>query len=245
MTVRSSISSPGTDLNVEIIGADQWATAVSDGWSSFLSAKPEARMCIPTGATPRPAYRRFAQSGGDLSATTVFLLDEFGLPPHSAARCDVTIRRDLIALLDKPPRAFDAIDVQAPDLEAECHRYEAALRSDDLDLAILGLGGNGHLGLNEPGSGLTSTTRIVQLSEETRRNAETYGPDAPPGWGITIGIDTLLAAKVLWLLVTGSHKAEILSRTLHGDIGPELPATFLRTHPNVTVWADEPASALL
>lgn len=245
MTARSSISSPGTDLNVEVIGSDRWATAVSDSWFSLLAARPGARLCLPTGATPRPLYRRFAERGGDLSAATVFLLDEFGLPPGSAARCDEAIHRDLLALLDEPPGAVNTFDVQAPDLDADCRRYEAAVRDDGLDLAILGLGGNGHLGLNEPGSALTSTTRVVQLTEETRRNVAAYGPDAAPSWGVTVGIDTLLDADGLWLLVTGSHKAPILSRTLSSDIGSDLPATFLRTHPNVTVWADEAAAALL
>ena len=130
-------------------------------------------------------------------------------------------------------------------MEDECRRYEALVRDGGLDLAVLGLGANGHLGLNEPGSELTSTTRVVQLTTETVEQMKGYGFDTPATWGATMGIDTLLSAKRLWLLVTGSHKAEILARTMTDDVGPDVPATYLRNHENVTVFADEAAAALL
>jgi len=190
-------------------------------------------------------YRSFAESRGDLSRSTIFVLDEFGLPPGTAARCDEMIRRDLLERLAAPPRIVHAIDVDAADLEGECRRYEDLVRDGGLTLAILGLGGNGHLGLNEPGSGHETITRVVQLTPDTGGHATSYGSDTPATWGVTLGIDTLLAAEELWLLVTGTHKAEILARAMTDDIGPDLPATFLRTRQNVTVFADEDAAALL
>ena len=190
-------------------------------------------------------YRSFAQAGGDLSSSTIFVLDEFGLPPGTAARCDEMIQRDLLDFLPAPPGAVHALDVDAPDLEAECLRYEAAVNDGGLALAMLGLGGNGHLGLNEPGSGSDTVTRVVQLTPETGGHATSYGSDDPATWGMTLGIASLLAADELWLLVTGAHKAEILVRSMNDEIGPDVPATFLRTHPNVTVFADEAAAALL
>lgn len=180
-----------------------------------------------------------------MTSATIFLLDEFGLPPGGAGRCDEMIRRDLLDLLANPPAAVNTVDVQAADLDEECRRYEAAARDGGLDLAILGLGGNGHLGLNEPGSELTSTTRVVQLTPETSEHSESYSSEAPATWGVTMGIDTLLSSDEVWLLVTGPHKAEILSRMMNDDIGPDVPATFLRAHANVRVWADEPAAARL
>lgn len=190
-------------------------------------------------------YRSFAESGGDLSASTIFLLDEFGLAPGTAARCDEMIRRDLLERLAAPPGAVHTLDTEATDLEAECRRYEVLARDGGLALAMLGLGGNGHLGLNEPGSQPDTTTRVVELTPETGGHATSYGSDTVATWGMTLGIANLLEAGELWLLVTGAHKAEILARTLHGDIGPEVPATFLRTHRNVTVIADEEAAGLL
>ncbi len=212
---------------------------------TFLDAVPGARVCLPTGSTPRPMYRSFAESGGDLGGSTIFVLDEFGLPAGTAARCDEMIRRHLLDLLSTPPDAVQTIDVEATDLEAECDRYEAAVRDGGLNLAILGLGGNGHLGLNEPGSGLETVTRVVQLTPETGGHATSYGSEVPATWGVTLGIDTLLASDQVWLLVTGAHKAEILARTMTDDIGPDVPATFLRTHNNVTAFADEEAAGLL
>ena len=190
-------------------------------------------------------YRSFAESEGDLGESTIFVLDEFGLPSGSAGRCDEMIRRDLLDLLRLPPAAVHAIDVDATDLESESRRYEGLVRDGGLDLTMLGLGGNGHLGLNEPGSELDSVTRVVQLTPETGGHTTSYGSDKPATWGITLGVDTLLASDEIWLLVTGAHKAEILARTMTDDIGPDVPATFLRTHPNVTVFVDDAAASFL
>ena len=190
-------------------------------------------------------YRRFAAAGGDLSASTVILLDEFGLEPQSRSRCDAMIRRDLVDRLSEAPKVLHTIDTGSTDLESECRRYETLVRNGGLDLAILGLGVNGHLGLNEPGSELESLTRVVQLTRETAEHVKTYGSDAPAKWGVTLGIDSLLAADHLWLLVTGERKAEILARTMTDVVGPDLPATYLRLHDNVTIFADEEAAAML
>lgn len=190
-------------------------------------------------------YRRFAEAGGDLSRSTVIMLDEVALERGSEGRFDGMIQRDLVSLLPVAPREIHIIDVDAPDMDDECRRFEALVRDGGLDLAVLGLGANGHLGLNEPGSELTSTTRVVQLTAETVEQMKGYGSDTPATWGATLGIDTLLSADLLWLLVTGSHKAEILARAMNDEVGPEVPATYLRNHKNVIVFADEEASALL
>lgn len=242
----SSISSPGAELlQLHTVDAELWADAVSSSLIGLLAESPAACLCVPTGATPRPAYRRFADQGGDLSRATVFLLDEFGLAPGSISRCDEMIQRDLLELLPAAPGEFHVLDPQAADLEAECRRYEAKVRHGGLELAILGLGANGHLGLNEPGSERNSITRVVELTRETSEHSESYGSHERATWGMTMGIDTMLSAERVWLLVTGSHKAEILARMFLEPVGPELPATFLREHENVTVFADEPAAALL
>lgn len=190
-------------------------------------------------------YRRFAELGGDLSQSSVILLDEFGLEPESESRCDAMIRRDLLDLLPGAPRSFHALDVDAHDLKEECHRYEALVRTSGLDIAMLGLGANGHLGLNEPGSLETSTTRVVQLTPETGEHAQAYGSNVAATWGMTLGIETLLTATEIWLLVTGEHKAKILARAVNDAGGPNVPATYLRNHSNVILFADEPAAAML
>ena len=232
-------------MRLEILRSEEWPDVVATSLLDQLRRVPASRLCLPTGSTPRPMYRRFAESGGDLSRSTVIMLDEVALARGSEGRFDEMIQRDLVGLLRVPPRAVHTIDVDAPDLDDECRRYEALVRDGGLDLAVLGLGANGHLGLNEPGSELTSTTRVVQLTSETVEQMKAYGSDAPATWGATLGVDTLLSAKSLWLLVTGSHKAEILARTMNDEVGPDVPATYLRNHESLIVFADEAAAALL
>ncbi len=199
-------------------------------------------MCLATGETPVPAYAHFASSVEAPERMTVLLLDEFAMPPGHPARCDEMIRRTLLDLLPRSPRALHTLDVAAPDLEGECARYEAVIADGGIDLAVLGLGSNGHLALNEPGSGVDSRTRRVELAPETVAHAETYGAGARPSWGLTMGIATILDAKRIWLLVTGAHKAATLAAVMRGPVGPDVPATYLRDHPAVTVLADEPAA---
>ena len=120
---------------------------------------------------------------------------------------------------------------------------ERLIDDGGLDLTVLGLGGNGHLGLNEPGSAADGLTRVVSLARPTKDAAtEKYGSLVQPEYGMTIGMRQILASREIWLLVTGSHKAKILRRVLSDPIGSEVPASFLRSHPNVTVFADESAA---
>ena len=207
-----------------------------------MATRPNARLCLPTGSTPRPVYRRAAKAI-DFSSAEVFLLDEFGLLPGDAARCDEMIRRDFLDLLQVPPAAFDTLDPQAGDLAVECRRFDKSVASGGLDLTMLGLGHNGHLGLNEPGSTPDSATRIVHLEQSTVVAADRYGPSSPPVWGLTLGMKAILESAEIWLLVTGPEKQEILNRVLEGPIGPDVPASFLRTHPRAVVLADESAAA--
>jgi glucosamine-6-phosphate deaminase len=111
-----------------------------------------------------------------------------------------------------------------------------------LDLTLLGLGGNGHLGLNEPGSLPGSATRVIDVAPSTAAGTHRYGTIEPPERGMTLGLRPILDSREIWLLVTGSHKAAILDRVLNGPVGPDVPATFLRDHPNTTVFADRSAA---
>ncbi len=217
-----------------------WAGVVAAEWTARLAREPELRMCLPTGNTPSPLYREIAAA--DFSRSSIFLLDEFGLPPEDPARCDATLRRDLIDKLVPGPDVFDSLDPQASDIGAECDRYEMELAAGGLDLTLLGLGGNGHLGLNEPGCDPGCSTRKVTLAPETIAGMSAYGARTTTDWGITVGLGRILQSDEIWLLVTGAGKAGILRRTLQDPISPEIPATYLRTAPNVIIWADESAA---
>ncbi len=230
-------------FQLEVLPHRDWADSISDLWAERLSDNRGLTMCLATGSTPKPVYR--AISGhADLSGTKVFLLDEFGLEPGDPARCDVMLDDMLLSRLEVPP-ALEKLDPQAPNLDAECDRYSQAIARDGLSLVILGLGTNGHLGLNEPGSDYDSTTRVVALADETMAGLSSYGTTSTTSWGMTVGLAEILSSDEAWLLVSGEHKAQILRQTLIGPVDPNVPASFLRMHSNVIVWVDEAASSQL
>ena len=200
------------------------------------------RMVLPTGGTPRPVYRELAARSPDLSHSDVFILDEFlGLPPGHPARCDTMIDQDLVGLLDRPPPVY-ALDPDAADLDAEAARYEAMVGAEAVDLTMLGLGLNGHVALNEPGSTPDDPARVVDLHPETMIAMDS---EPVPDQGITLGLADILASEEVWLLVSGTGKAKVLALALEGPIGPDVPASFLRDHPNAVVFADVPAAVYL
>ena len=228
-------------MRVEVLPPESWAEAVARELEGRLQPSG-LRLCLATGATPLPVYA--ALPGDALATSTVFLLDEFGdLPVGHRGRCETMLRT---ALLDRVPAGeFHFPDVDAPDLEVECGRYRDLINDGGFDLAVLGLGTNGHLGLNEPGSKADQPTRVVNLTEETREGARRYGADPPPTWGLAVGLSEILAASEVWLLVTGAAKAEILRRVINDGETDQIPATFLRAHPNSVIWADEEATDFL
>ena len=238
------VSSP----DVRVLPAEAWAGVVADAFVARLRAEPRLRVCLPTGDTPSPLYSELVarEELGDVSfaQATVVLLDEWAdLPPGDPARCDVRLRRELLDRLAPPPR-FVPIDVDGSDDDAAALAHDEAAR--DLDLAVLGLGANGHVGFNEPGSRPDDPTRLVRLARSSREAAMArYGAARMPTGGITIGLARLLEAREAWLLVTGAHKAGVLRRALREPEGPDCPASYLRRHPRLTVFADEAAAAAL
>jgi glucosamine-6-phosphate deaminase len=225
---------------------DEWADHVADQFVALLNAKPNARLCLPTGNTPRPVYERVAAAVRDgrvsFCEADVFLLDEFGgVPAEAAGRCDVMLRRELIDHIDLPEDRYHRIDTHTPDVDASARAYDAALHPA-FDLTLLGIGANGHIGMNEPGARVDSPTRRVDLAPETMEGAERYfGGTHRPTWGITVGVKPLLASREVWLLATGSSKAPVLHRLATEPVGAALPASYLHVHPNCTLFADAAA----
>jgi glucosamine-6-phosphate deaminase len=235
---------------LEVLPEDEWAATVASLLAVRLEEKPDLRVCLPTGDTPTPVYAELVAGEwrGEVSlrSATVILLDEWvGLPAGDPARCDARLRDELIDQLAEPP-AFVPIAVDAgPDLEAVAAAHDAVV-ARGLDLAVLGIGMNGHVGFNEPGSRAEDGTRLVRLAVSSREAATSrYGASATPTAGITVGLARLLEAGECWLLVTGSRKAAILRRALNEPEGPDCPASYLRRHPRLVVFADEAAAAQL
>ncbi|HEY5436530.1 MAG TPA: 6-phosphogluconolactonase [Candidatus Limnocylindrales bacterium] len=236
-------------MDLEVLAAAAWADRVAGLLAARLRAKPSLRVCLPTGDTPVPAYDAVVALALDgacsFKGATVVLLDEWvGLPPGDPARCDTRIRAGLIDRLPVRPAAVHVIDADDPSPEAAAARHDVAARG--LDLVVLGLGLNGHVGFNEPGSVPDSPTRVLPLTAESRDAARArYGSRSVPTAGITIGMDRILAAGEVWLLVTGARKAPVLRRALEEPEGPDCPASYLRRHPRLTVFADDGAASLL
>lgn len=223
-------------MSLEVLASEEWAGRVGRSLSAVIAAQPGIRLCLATGATTAPMYRKTSILGDPV----IFLLDEFGgLSPDDPARCAAMLARDL------PGFAFLAPEVDSEEPEIAAERYGTAIAKDGVDLAVVGLGTNGHIGMNEPGSARDSKTRVVQLAESTRAGALAYGAEHEPEWGITVGLSELLECKEVWVVVTGSHKAHILARVMSSVVGPELPATYIREHPNVRFLADTDAARLL
>jgi 6-phosphogluconolactonase/glucosamine-6-phosphate isomerase/deaminase len=138
----------------------------------------------------------------------------------------------------------ERFDPDAFDPGAELERFRDAVQKG-FDLCILGVGLNGHLGMNEPGSPNDAPTRRVELHTSSQASAAKYGVRQTPTWGVTIGLKELLASEEIWLLATGSSKAEIVARALEGEVTTDVPASLLRQHPNTTAWLDSSAATQL
>lgn len=207
-------------------------------------------MCLPTGHTPRAIY---AQMGPAVAAdrlsfntATVFLLDEFGgLAADDPARCDAALQRDLLDHVDLPPERFHRLDPGVADLDAELANYRADVLAAGLGLTVVGLGMNGHIGLNEPGSTIESIARKTLLHPATKESMMASGGDSSTDWGLTLGIDEIMTSREVWLIVTGSAKSQIIQEVMEGPIGPERPASFLREHPNARALLDTAAAVHL
>lgn len=202
--------------------------------------EPDIALGLPTGRTPQGMYQRIiaecAKEYHCFKEVTTFNLDEYaGTPRQHEGSYAMYMKRNL----------FDHVDVQkthipngmAPDLEAECERYEQEIAdAGGLDLTFLGLGRNGHIAFNEPGTPFSSRTRVVQLSESTRAaNAEFFPDREPPAQAITMGIGTILESKRIVLLAMGSAKQEAIARLRSRKVDASFPASALWTHRNVHV----------
>ncbi len=241
-------------MEVVIGSAAQVARWAADAVEALLRARPEAVLGLATGSSPLALYdelaRRHAEEGLSFARARAFLLDEYvGLPPEHPERYAAVIEREVVARVDFAPGTVRAPDGGAADLPAACAEYEAAIRAaGGVDLQILGIGTDGHLAFNEPGSSLASRTRIKTLTEQTRQdNARFFDGDADavPRHVLTQGLGTIMEARHLVLLATGRAKAEAVHRMVEGGVSAMWPASVLQLHPHVTVLLDDAAASRL
>ncbi|HEX6106668.1 MAG TPA: glucosamine-6-phosphate deaminase, partial [Gemmatimonadales bacterium] len=212
-----------------------------------------AVLGLATGSTPIGAYRELIrlhrEEGLSFRHVLTFNLDEyFPMDPGSLHSYHRFMWENFFSQLDIPrdnvriPRG----DLPRDRVEEECRRYEEAIRTaGGIDLQLLGIGRTGHIGFNEPGSGLESRTRLITLDLVTRKDAaaDFFGEENVPREAITMGVATILEAREIVLLATGEHKAAIVRRAVEGEVDHEVAATFLQEHPAVTFYLDQPAAA--
>jgi glucosamine-6-phosphate deaminase len=222
--------------------ADRAAAQVA----SLLADKPDAAIALPTGSTPIGLYGRMRAmaAAGELalSAAHFFNLDEYvGVAPGNRHSFAAFLRRHILDEADIPPDHIRLLRGDAPDIAAEAAAHDAAVAArGGLDLAILGLGSNGHIAFNEPGADWEAGTHVVPLTEATRIANAAYFPDGfeVPSHGLTMGIGMIRAARRVLLMVSGGAKTEALGALLAGRPDPDWPVTALCGHPGLTVVAD-------
>jgi galactosamine-6-phosphate isomerase len=211
---------------------------------SIVQAKPDTAVCLATGSTPTRTYELLAGEGKTglscFKALKIIKLDEWGgLPASHSATCEYYLHKYVIAPLQISPDRYFSFQSDALDPPSECARIRKELDSIKLlDLCILGLGINGHLGFNEPADFLQPHAHIAELTDETRRHRMIEDTAVKPSYGYTLGMADLLQARKIMLLVSGSHKQRQLQRLLEGKIETSFPASFLWLHPDVELYTD-------
>jgi glucosamine-6-phosphate deaminase len=217
-----------------------------------LAAHPAIVLGLPTGRTPVHLYRELvklhARGDADFSRASTFNLDEFlGIPPSHPGSYRSFMEGHLFAHVNLAKERTHFLDGSAADSDAECARYDREIdAAGGIDLQILGVGTNGHIGFNEPARALEPRTHRVALKPSTRRsNAALFGGDADavPREALSMGLATIMQARAIVLLATGKSKAGCVGRMVGGPITTRMPASCLQLHPNAELLLDEAAAS--
>jgi len=237
---------------MEVVITSRAAELAADAIEALVRGNPGAGLGLATGSSPLPTYRELvrrhhAGAGPSYADARCFLLDEYvGLPVGHPQTYRETILRELTDDLGVPREHVHSPDPADPQHAGA--RYEEEIRAaGGVDLQVLGIGGDGHLAFNEPGSSLASTTRIKTLTDRTRRdNARFFGSmDEVPRHVLTQGLGTILHAGHLILLASGAGKAEAVAAAVEGPVSASCPASVLQLHPHATVLLDDAAASAL
>lgn len=230
------------------------AHALAEDLASTVARNPRLVVGLATGRTPLPLYARLAelyeQGRLDVSEITTFNLDEFWqLPPTHPGSFRAYMERHVFSRLRITPRQIRFLDGLAADAGAECRRYEDAIRTaGGLDVQILGIGANGHIGFNEPATALHPRTHLAELKAQTRRaNAVFFEGDHSrvPVRALCMGMATIFGARRLVLVAMGRGKAKAVQAMVQGPVTTRVPASLLQLHPAVDVVLDEAAAERL
>lgn len=216
-----------------------------------LEEKSDLTLCLATGNSPTLAYELFADSTRKralgVEQLKLLKLDEWGgLAADDAASCEVYLQRNLVGPLGLSREQLVGFQSDAEDLDVECLRIQRHLLSaEPIDVCVLGLGVNGHIGFNEPAAELRAGSHVARLSDASLGHSMLKETSSKTSVGLTLGVAEILAARQIILLVFGSEKAEQMKRLIEGGVTTQFPASFLQLHSQVTCLCDRSAASLL
>jgi galactosamine-6-phosphate isomerase len=228
------------------------ANAIADEIILLVNRKPEAVLCMASGETPRlpcrMLVRKVKEQNIDLSRCTFIGLDEWiGIPPSNEGSCHYFFRHELFAPLSLRDDQTNLFDGMTSDPEEECRRMDSFIfEKGVIDLMIVGIGMNGHIGFNEPGVSFNNYSHVIDLDETTVTVGQKYFKSATPlKQGITLGLKHLQDAKKVLLIANGSKKSNVIRQTIEGEVSPQFPASIMQTQENGWLMIDNEAAAMI
>ena len=226
------------------------ARVAAEEIAALLRRKPDAILVLASGKTMVPVYRELVRlhraERASFRRATTFNLDELAVAADDPRSFRVFMERRLFSKVDLPPESVHFLRGNAGDRRAECGRYEAELSAaGPPDLALVGIGANGHVAYLEPGASLEPRTAAVRLSPPTKRSLAADGVDPVPASALTMGIESILAARSILLVAAGAAKAEAVAAALEGPVTAGCPASFLTVHRSLTLVLDVAAASAL
>lgn len=232
--------------------SEKIALTVGELFIELLNSKPKAVLGLATGATPVPVYNflidQHKKNKVSFIDATSFNLDEYcDLPQNDKNSYYSFMQENLFRHIDIKPENIHIPDGNAKDIEDECRKYDKSIAiAGGIDLQLLGIGTNAHIGFNEPSNSFSDGTFKVKLSESTiKSNSIYFTENTMPHYAITMGIGSIMKAKKIVLIATGSSKAKAVKDMIEGDVSPACPASILQKHDNSVIYIDKQAASLL
>lgn len=232
--------------------AEEIGVAVAEIFTNQVKSKPDCVLGLATGATPIPTYNNIIKNfnEGDFSFKGVktYNLDEYcNLPKEDKNSYYTFMHKQLFDSLDILEENVHFLDGNAVDTEAECKRYDDEINAaGGIDIQLLGIGNNAHIGFNEPADEFTNGSFKVTLTQSTIDANKIYFDENPmPTHALTMGIRQIMSAKQIILIATGPKKAEAIKNMIEGPVTPQVPASILQEHDDVLIFLDEEAASLL
>ena len=232
--------------------ADEIAVACADIFTELLVSKPESVLGLATGASPVKTYNELIKrcKNGEISFSKVktFNLDEYcDLPRDDKNSYYTFMHENLFNSVDIKEENVNILDGNAADAEKEAKEFDEKIdNAGGIDIQLLGIGTNGHIGFNEPADSFSDGTFKVKLTDSTiKSNSIYFDDDSMPRYALTMGINSIMRAKKIVLIATGESKADAIKATIDGEVTPQVPASVLKNHPDAILLIDKAAAKLL